>query len=290
MTKTLFDRYVAVDWSAANRPKTGSDSIWIATGSQTQLLPPLNLSTRAEAVSFVRRHIQDTLEGGKSAVYGFDFAFGYPLGTAERLGVTGWSGLWALLYEIVRDDPENRSNRFEVAETLNRRIGEKDGPFWGHPWQHEYQSLSPKKPKGLFPTFPEWRYVDRAAKGAKSVWQLCYNGAVGSQTLLGIAALEGLRRDSEIGPYISIWPFETSFANHIAKPIIFAEIYPTSHIGFPSQPYPIKDARQVAQIVEDFKAWDEQGCLSEKFTAELPDAIRHAVLQEEGWTVAQKLR
>jgi hypothetical protein len=25
----IFDRYVTVDWSANNRPKTGKDSIWI---------------------------------------------------------------------------------------------------------------------------------------------------------------------------------------------------------------------------------------------------------------------
>lgn len=287
MPPPLFDRYIAVDWSAANQAKKGADSIWIARGSPFQQTPPQNIPTRTEAVLKLKGHIKTAVKDGRKLLIGFDFAFGYPAGTAARLGVSGWEGLWALLYKTVKDDRRNRSNRFEVAETLNQRLGEKEGPFWGRPWQHQYECLSPKKPKTLFQTFPEWRHVDKVAKGAKSVWQLTYNGAVGSQTLLGIAALEGLRRDPDIGPYISVWPYETAFLDSVNKPIILAEIYPSSHKKFPAQPYPVKDAQQVAQVVQDFRDWDKAGLLKEKMSPKLSPDIRHTVLTEESWTIGQ---
>ena len=49
----LFDSYVMIDWSGANSPRTGKDSIWVAILSRRQnrlrLAHLKNLSTRCEA-------------------------------------------------------------------------------------------------------------------------------------------------------------------------------------------------------------------------------------------------
>ena len=47
---TIFDRYIAVDWSANNGPKTGKDSIWIGEATPAGPLPSRNPSTRSAAI------------------------------------------------------------------------------------------------------------------------------------------------------------------------------------------------------------------------------------------------
>ncbi len=284
----LFDCYMAVDWSASNSPKTGKDSIWVTGCSQNYNIPPRNISTRHEVVSFIKDHVKASRAVGERLIIGFDFAFGYPSGFAKILGGEDWQFVWRKIYDLIEDSPKNKSNRFDVATKLNRLVGQADGPFWGHPHQHSYSSLGPKKPITPFQNFSEFRIVESRARGSKSVWQLAYNGAVGSQTLLGIAALESLRRDPEIGSQIAIWPFETDFASNMSKPIIFAEIYPSSHEDIETMPQKVLDAQQVAKIVQDFKNWDATDELGEKLSVKnLSRDNREAVLREEGWIVGQ---
>ena len=42
----IFDRYIAVDWSANNGPKTGRDSIWIAEATASGPVPSDRASGR----------------------------------------------------------------------------------------------------------------------------------------------------------------------------------------------------------------------------------------------------
>lgn len=283
---TLFDRYMAVDWSAANTPKRGKDSIWVSGCSQTYNISPRNILTRYETVKLIKDHIIATLSSQERLLIGFDFAFGYPVNTASKLGGENWSDLWRHIHDIVEDNKNNNSNRFDVAANLNKRFGATEGPFWGHPHQHKYENLKPKKPQQAYTSPKEFRIIESRTSGPKSVWQLAYNGAVGSQTLLGIAALEKLRRDSDIGEYIAVWPFETNFTETLSKPIIFAEIYPSSHQGWKDMPYEISDAQQVAKVCQDLKDWDIRGILSAKMTPQnLTRAERQAVLNEEGWII-----
>lgn len=283
---TLFDRYMAVDWSAANSPKRGKDSIWVSGCADTYNIPPFNVPTRFETVSVIKDHILATLKSNKRLLVGFDFAFGYPAKTAKALGGKNWEDNWRYICNLVKDDQKNRSNRFHVAAELNNRMGRSEGPFWGHPHQHSYENLSPKKPKNINTSPKEFRLIEKRAAGAKSVWQLAYNGAVGSQTILGIAALETLRRDADIGDYIAIWPFETNFAKALNKPIVFAEIYPSSHAGWKDMPYDIADAQQVAKVCQDLKKWDCDGRLISKMTPENISEIEHQeILREEGWII-----
>ena len=46
----LFDRYIAVDWSAANSPKRGKDSIWICEFGPEGQVPSVNPPTRQAAM------------------------------------------------------------------------------------------------------------------------------------------------------------------------------------------------------------------------------------------------
>ena len=53
---------------------------------------------------------------------GFDFPYGYPVGTTRQLGfVEGepWRLMWDELRNLVEDQPDNQNNRFEVAAELN---------------------------------------------------------------------------------------------------------------------------------------------------------------------------
>jgi len=279
----LFHHHIAVDWSAANSPTRGKDSIWIGAAGAD----PINIPTRFAAMDHLARRMHDALARDERMIIGFDFAFGYPVGTAAKLGVADWSGIWSLIHATVKDGPDNVSNRFEAAGQLNKLIGEAEGPFWGHPKTQSYDNLHWGKPKALFARgFPEWRQSDLTTKGAHAVWKLAYSGAVGSQTLLGIAALERFRRDPVLGPHIAIWPFETEFADDLSKPIIITEIFPTAHPDFHQLPYAVKDAQQVAQVSADLAAWDKSGRLREALSAdELSDKARAAVLREEGWIV-----
>ena len=69
---TLFDGYVAVDWSANRVPKRGRDSIWLAWGAGGK---PENPATRAEAVDRIEGLLARATEAGRRLLLGFDFPF-----------------------------------------------------------------------------------------------------------------------------------------------------------------------------------------------------------------------
>ncbi|MGB6229580.1 MAG: hypothetical protein WBF53_05580 [Litorimonas sp.] len=278
----LFDRIVIVDWSSANGPKTGADSIWIADSRAPTLNPP----TRAAAMERIDAVIEDGRQRGERLLTGWDFAFGYPAGFAAALGLEGWRGVWDRLHARTQDGPDNRSNRFEVGARINRELGPHGGPFWGHVGRERPNGLSGRRfPSGGrdFPyPFDYLRHVERALPSASPVFKLAYPGSVGSQALLGIAQLEGLRR--RFPERVAVWPFETDFAADLSAPVTLAEIYPSAH-AVPEGPE-VKDRRQVEAVLRDFLDWDEQGLLHEKLNAPgLTGAARDAVRREEGWVV-----
>lgn len=283
----LFDRYIAVDWSASNRPTRGKDSIWIADSHA----PTLNVPTRHAAMTHLRAAIGQAMAHNQRILIGFDFPFGYPRGTAIALaGQKRWDALWAMLADLVEDDQHNRSNRFEVAAALNRRLPVDSRLFWGHPQNRTWEGLTPTKPRPATPTLPERRLVETIARGAKTVWQLAYAGSVGSQALLGIAHLQALRTDPFFSPHVAVWPFETAFAMALARPVVLAEIYPSGHTLAPDPTSPrVKDQLQVEAVVRDFRAWDGEGTLAVRLTPSLSltPVEAETVLTEEGWIAGQ---
>lgn len=219
---------------------------------------------------------------------GFDFAFGYPAAAGLPVG----RALCARLAALIRDEPDGSNNRFEVAGLLNREIqarlaGDFDGPFWGHPAGHAYLHLSPKRPRPFPLRIPDGRLVERrlGSRRIQSPWKLFTRGAVGSQTLVGLPAVHRLLTDPALATRARVWPFETAWDRAIGEDaIVIAEIWP-SLVDCRRQPYPIKDACQVA-AVRDW-ALDQPTALARGLarSAGLTDEEERIARDAEGWIV-----
>ncbi|HZY69192.1 MAG TPA: precorrin-8X methylmutase [Devosia sp.] len=275
---TLFDRYIAVDWSAANERRTGKDSIWIAERGADGEQVSLNPSTRDEATSLLIERIGQARAAGERVMAGFDFVFGYPRGTARAIaGKAGWRALWDTIGAAIHDSAENKSNRFEAAAGLNRTLDLAH--FWGHPPHHRYTSLQPTRPTHGYRHIAEHRLAETYARGPQPVWKLSGAGSVGSQTLLGIPRLQQIRAAF---PEARVWPFETAFESELGA-LALVEIYPSM---FPlSGMVEPKDREQVEVSVRRFAELDAAGLLREFLSAPgvlLPGQKRD-VLEEEGW-------
>jgi hypothetical protein len=219
---------------------------------------------------------------------GFDFAFGYP----AEAGLPVGRALCARLAAMIRDEPDGSNNRFEVAGLLNREIqatlaGDFEGPFWGHPAGHAYLHLSRTRPRPFPLRIPDGRLAERrhGSRGIQSPWKLFTRGAVGSQTLVGLPAVHRLLTDPALAPRARVWPFETAWDRAIGEDaIVIAEMWP-SLVDCADQPYPIKDACQVA-AVRDW-ALDRPDALARGLArpAGLADEDERIARQAEGWIV-----
>lgn len=281
----VFDAYVMVDWSAESRPKRGADSVWIAVldrdGNERLENPP----TRAAAVSLLADLLSDLAARGLHVLVGFDFALGLPRGALARLGCKDWAGLWRRLAALVADQDDNGNDRFAAAARLNQLLGGGAGPFWGCPAGAASAALTTTK--AGFAGLSEKRLAEQRLPTTKSVWQLHYNGNVGSQSLLGMARLDQLRRHPWLADLTRVWPFETGL-----KPVrkdsdwrvLLAEVYPSM---VPASPHPgeIKDRAQVRSLAAHFARLDDEGRLAAQFAGDgaLGAEDRLAVETEEGW-------
>ena len=264
---TLFDGYIAVDWSASSIPKRGKDSIWIAATGWGQTDGPKNIATRAKTMRLIELLLRKATNAGRRLLCTFDFPFGYPHGTARMMtGKNEWEAIWSRIAEVIKDDPENGNNRFEAAAELNSEfIGE--GPFWGNGLSRDIPGLPRKKPPGWGENLPpNRRYAETKVPSAQEVWKLSGQGCVGSQALTGIAALQRLRQKVSV----QVWPFETLGEG---KTHVLAEIYPS--LVEPHH-HAIKDAGQVMAIATALRVLDQRGDLSSHMStaSRLPTAVR----------------
>ena len=265
---TLFDGYVAVDWSANGKPKRGPASLWIAIEGWGATQTPENPATRVEAIARLESLLNQATGAGKRLLLGFDFPFGYPAGTARMLtGRDDWEAVWSRIAEVVEDGPDNSNNRFFAAASLNSAFA-GDGPFWNHPPTWKVPGLPRHKPDGWGKNLPpNRRYAESRVRRAQEVWKLFGNGSVGGQALTGIAALERFRRRTDV----AIWPFETlgEGLTHV-----LAEIYPS--LIEPAPGPEVKDARQVRAVAAALGRLDTDGALLRHLSAplDLPSAVR----------------
>lgn len=288
----LFNAYVVVDWSAAAKPATGPDSVWVGVLKRNvrfQLAFAIyNPPTRKEAEALIGAQLEDLLKRGERALVGFDFPLGFPRGaaTALKLATPSWDGLSRMLTAEVKDKPDNANNRFQVAARLNRLMTGEAFPFWGCPARDEQTLLRAKRPREHGEgDLPELRHTDAAAKGASSIWKMYYQGSVGGQALTGIPVVRRLR---DRFPEARVWPFETGW-KPLAGPdlaetgAVFCEVYPSLWKVLPG-PGETKDAAQVRSTAEHFAALDEKGQLGRLFGPQKgAEAWREAVELEEGW-------
>ena len=301
----IFDRYIAVDWSANNGPKTGKDSIWIGEATPAGLLASRNPSTRAAAMADIAQTLLTARARGERVMVGFDFVFGFPIGAADAIaqvtpdsqsglppprgegtGVGGafdsmpWTILWSTLHSLIEDTEQNLSNRFDAAEHINRATAPR---FWGHPHGRRYTHLHPTRAATDYTTIAERRSVESRIRGPQPVWKLTGVGSVGSQTLLGIPRLEALRRHPTLGRDIAVWPFETDFSENLTAPITLVEIYPSYFpLDLAVEP---RDRAQVETCVLRYAALDAAGLLKTFLSApaDITPADRAVAIAEEGW-------
>jgi hypothetical protein len=291
----LFSAYVIVDWSAASKPTTGADSVWIGVLKRDvrfrMAFESYNPPTRGEAEKRLALILDDLKKRSERALVGFDFPLGFPRGFAEALKLPGeqpWRAAWDQLDKMVKDKTDNTNNRFGVASEINRRLTGGPFPFWGCPPRDTLTTLQPKKTRNHGPDdLPEFRHADLAAKGASSIWKLYYNGSVGGQAIMGIPAARRIRLAR--GETVKAWPFETGFkalneADLAGVDVVLAEVYP-SMIKAPALPGEVKDLTQVRTTAEHFARLDEGNKLGGVFGPAKSIAADTVVdaEREEGW-------
>ena len=270
-----------VDWSAANVPTTGRDSIWIATAEAGTLLgDPENIATRSAAMDRLRE-----IAANKRALIGFDFAFGYPAGTALRFGTACWTTIWSWLAHALQDELDNTNNRFAVARLFNKRFPDVEGPLWGCPPTAVQDDLKTTKPKRMPDGIAPRRHVELLVPRAQPVWKLAYPGSVGSQALTGIARLEHWRSDARTGSATSIWPFDTAFADDLSSRIVLSEIYPSLHPITPRKGEE-RDCAQVRSLALGYSRLDAKDELRPHLAGPTSTTARRDALQEEGWIMS----
>ena len=285
----LFDHYVIVDWSAANRPRTGRDSIWVChrgpDGERVEN-PPTRHLARELLMEILAR-----VGPAERAVLGFDFPFGYPAGFAARLGLGGtpWRAVWDEIARLLEDDDGNRNNRFAVGAALNRRVSGGRFPFWGCPAGFADDCLGPRHHRGHGDeTLAEKRRIDEWMVGAQPCWKLAYTGSVGSQVLTGLPVVRALRDDPRWAECARVWPCETGLGLPEDARIVFAEVWPSwwkpcGKLGPPN------DKAQVRTVAAIFAARDRAGQLADWFAPPVDPSDAERVIAEEAWTLGVML-
>ena len=291
----LFAAYIIVDWSAAAKPTTGADSIWIGVLKPNVrfrlAFESYNPPTRAEAEKQLTALLDDLRKRNERVLVGFDFPLGFPRGFAQALKLPGeapWRAAWDQLDKMVKDKPNNVNKRFGVASEINRRLTGGPFPFWGCTPKDTLTTLQPKKSRAHGPDdLPEYRHAEVLAKAASPIWKLNYPGSVGGQAVLGIPVVRRLK--AARGDAARVWPFETGFkplieADLAGVEVVLAEVYP-SLIKPQGAAGEVKDLMQVRTLAEHFARRDEAGTLAALF-GPLKDTPADTVLdaeREEGW-------
>ena len=300
----LFDAYIMVDWSAAAKPVTGANSIWIGIAARDVRLKMVftaaNPDTRVKATALIKDIIAKLNGRGDRVLLGFDFSLGYPAGTAQALKLdlserAPWQAMHELLASKFKDRPDNSNSRFAIAAGFNYTISQGPFPFWGAPKRDQVQTLGPKKPDFKGAQLPEYRLTELAMREAgigqpKSCWQLAYTGSVGSQSLLGIPHVHALRREL---PNARLWPFEQEFSDDMSdEPLkdvqtVIAEIYPSALKARPEKGE-ILDRAQVRTMATHYAALDQRARLKACFSTQnsLKTGKILDVKAEEGWILS----
>lgn len=223
-----FDRVIVVDWSAANLPTSPTrkaNSVWLGC-HDAEGGAEWHHRTRHAAAEQLSALLETAFAAGQRVLLGFDFAFGYPTGFAQRLtGRADATAVWAWLAGAIEDAEDNTNNRFAIASRINGLFPDGPGPFWSHPSGQEWPEI-PERRVGIDYDalgLAETRVAERATKGAKSPWMLFNPGSVGSQSLLGLPLIHRLSRRKEV----AVWPFQPVEG----AAVVLAEVYPSLLAG-----------------------------------------------------------
>jgi len=302
----LFDAYLIVDWSARSSPARGRDSIWLAlcerVSGQWVRRPCENPPTRAAARRRIEEILCTQISRRGRVLAGFDFGLSYPQGFAAALGLAGpappWLQIWEQLAALHHDCEDNRNNRFDLAASLNHRIGGIAGPFWGCPAAAASPNLRRTSPR--FPytsdgglSLERYRRTERALRArclpVQEVWKLFYPASVGGQMLTGIPILSSLRNARGLAEVSRVWPFETGFCQTpiptLGPAVLHVEIWPGILSGSKLPAASCRDEAQMLGLCETLALQDDEDQLGVLFAAPsgLGPEDLHACVTEEGW-------
>lgn len=271
-----FDRVAILDWSSASKPKKGKDSIWIGTTSQ-HVTDAENFATRALASTHLETIITEAIERNERLLLGVDFSLGFPHGFGATLtGSQEPFAIWAWLEDHISDDPSNQHNLREVASEANQHFP-NEGPFWGNASKVDVPGLPRKKP--IYDgALSEFRATEQTAQAEglnpKSCWQLAGAGAVGAQSLVGIAMLQSLRK--KFGKALNIWPYDTG-----GTQVTVAEVYPAmlskDVSALCARTKMVPDEAQVRLLSQALWRLSDQGKLENLFH------VTDSATKREGW-------
>lgn len=291
----IFDNYIMVDWSAASKPNTGNDSIWIGVFKRDVRLQLrfeyFNPPTRIAAYEKLLELLHAFAKRDDKTLLGFDFGLGYPQGTAKALKLDGapHKALYDFLSREIKDKPDNSNNRFSVAAMMNRIISGTAFPFWGCPPRDVLKTLQPKKTvPHTNDTLAEMRICDLAAKATSPVWKLYSPGSVGSQTLTGIPYVNKILNEisgAKLFPFdIGFKPIDKGDLDDVS--VVITEIYP-SMLKTKAIDGETKDLTQVRAIGEYFATLDDNDKLGSLFggLAKIDENQKLAIESEEGWVL-----
>jgi len=293
----LFKAYVVVRWSAASKPTTSGNSVWIGV-----LKPDVrfrlafeahNPPTRAQAEVLLGQILDDRAKRRERTLVGFDFPLGFPRGLAGGLKLSGeapWLAVWDQLGRMVKDKADNTNNRFGVGSEINRRLTGGPFPFWGCPPKDALTTLQPKRGRDHGPgDVPEFRHVELAEKSGHPVWKLYYNGAVGGLGILGMPMVRRLA--AARGEAFRVWPFQTGWkalaeADLAGVDVLAAEVTAAGVKPAP-QPGELKESAQVRALAEHLARLDETNRLGALFghAKGVSAAVVKDVETEEGWVL-----
>ena len=290
----LFDTHVVVDWSARSKPSPArpvQDAIWWAVARDGVVQCPEYVRTRHEAVVRLEALLVSERAAGRRVLVGFDFPFGYPAGVAQHLtGDASAFALWDWMTERIDDRHDNGNNRFAVATEINQRYP-GIGPCWGRPSEWPYPDIPTRaKARTCQDAHPsERRLSDQHATGAKTVWQLFYNGSVGSQVLVGLPALRRLTAAHGLIGHVAVWPLDCGLGCP-DEPVVIVELYPSllrEAVAASRGKHEILDAAQVRVNAEAFARLDARGGLEPLFEGSpaLTPEERRVVETEEAWVL-----
>lgn len=283
-----FHRLIMADWSAASTPgpkRPQANRCWVGRLDRGEDAPEIAYCrTRAVALDRIAAW---TGSASGPVLIGFDFPFGYPDGS----GLPGGRALCDLLARHIADAPDDRNNRFAVADRLNRALNPGgEGPFWGCPAGLRLPNLRPRRPAPWPTHIPEFRQVEHGLKaiGIQSVWKLAYPASVGSQVLMGMHAVHRLLQRPDFRQ-ARIWPFETDWDRDLGS-VTLAEIWPNLFYphwrGDPRVAcHAIRDAGQVAACLLEIADAVKTGriaALLGRPPSVLPAALP-AIGAQEGW-------
>jgi molybdopterin molybdotransferase len=272
------DRVIVLDWSAAGVPKLGKDSIWIGQASASGIGAE-NIATRAQAETRLTSLMDAGLAAGERLLIAADFAFGAPQGLTKAItGEPHALALWQWLANRITDTDRNVTNYRAIAAEMNAKFS-GEGPFWGNGAKAEIPGLPRTKPAHP-PELAEHRIAERAGQEAglwpKTLWQLAGAGAVGAQSLTGMAMFHRLR--ARLPGKVAVWPLEPQGD----APIIIAEAYLSllaDKVRRAVAQGMIQDEAQVRLHAQAFFNLSQNGGLAELMS---PDQTVET-LRAEGW-------